>query len=398
MSDKNKLVARLDNQLVMKAHYNLSTNEQKLVLFLTSRLDTEREDFNVQRVKIKEIEKFFVDGESKRWGSIYERVDMMCNSITDKKITLPKNFVVDGKPIRMQRYIQWFTDIEPYLDEDGEISLKFQFAESLKGFLLELKEYVRVNLIEVLPMRGKYSIRMYQVFKAERDRTKKFKEVSYLVLGIEEMKGMLGIGNKYKAFQDFKRRVITPMVEEINQYSKEISISYNFLKTRRKITDIEFRIYSKKNKEKKAKTGQNVDFVPSKEDLAKLTFAQSKAYEELTNFGVYQGIAYKQIIPTIKGAEMEGFEDLFVKQAIELFKKKESPKIDPKHSVSVFVKWWTDKKVFDISGDVFFQISDKVHNEKKKLGQERLDNRAVAKEMTAGEFEKWYKEQKANNE
>ena len=176
MSKKKNLIARLDNQLVMKAHYNLSTNEQKLVLFLASRINTEREDFNIQRVKIKEIGEFLMDGQKgKRWGSLYERVDSMCNSITDKKITLPKGFVIDGKAIRMNRFIQWFTDIEPYTDKDGEICLKFQFAEPLKEFLLELREYVRINLIEVLPMRGKHSIRMYQIFKAERERTKKFK-------------------------------------------------------------------------------------------------------------------------------------------------------------------------------------------------------------------------------
>ena len=84
--EKNKeLIARIDNQLVMKAHYNLSTNEQKLILFLTSRLNTEREDFNIQRVKVKEIEKFLADGDEKRWGSIYERVDMMCSNISSKK-------------------------------------------------------------------------------------------------------------------------------------------------------------------------------------------------------------------------------------------------------------------------------------------------------------------------
>lgn len=403
MKDKSKQIARLDNQLVMKAHYNLSTNEQKLVLFLASRIDTKREDFNIQYVKIKEIEKFFTDDDGKRWGSIYERVDMMCNSITDKKITLPKGFVINGKPIRMNRYIQWFTDIEPYMDDDGEISLKFQFAESLKAFLLELKEYVRINLIEVFPMRGKYAIRMYQTFKAQRDKTKKFKETSYITYGLEELKAMLGIGNKYSRIQNFKDRVLTPMIKEINEYSQEISINYELLKTRRKVTGIEFSVYGKKKKPKSSELKlQNVElenYVPTKEDVEKLSFSQLKAYKVLTKFGVYEGITYRQILPTIKGADMEGYEDVFCEKAIEVFRKKEKPKKDPKQSVAVFVNWWTNKKVFDIKGgDVFFQISDRVHAYKKGLDQERIDNREMAKNITAGEFEKLYNEQKQQKE
>lgn len=385
MSNKNKLIARLDNQLVMKAHYNLSSNEQKLVLFLVSRIDSQRDDFNIQKVKIKEIENFFTE-KTKRWGSIYERVDSMCDNITDKKITLPKGFVVNGEPIRMNRYIQWFADIEPYVDDDGEMSLKFQFTEALKDFLLQLKEYVRINVMEILPMRGKYAIRMYQIFKAQRDKTKKYKEVTYMSFGVEELKGIMGVGSKYKAFQDFKRRVLEPMKKEINENSKEISIEYDFLKTRRKITGVEFSIFSKKKTEKKANSGQNVDYVPTIEDLAKLTYAQEKAYQILSKFGIYEGIAYRQILPTIKGGNVEGYEDIFCEKAIELFLKKEKKKKNPEKSAGAFVIWWTEKKVFDISGDVFFQISDKVNTYRKKQDQERQDNRESAKKMTRGEF------------
>ena len=183
------------------------------------------------------------------------------------------------------------------MDDDGEISLKFQFAESLKDFLLQLKEYVRINLIEVLPMRGKHAIRMYQIFKAQRDKTKKHTSVSQLTYGIDELKGILGIGNKYKAFQDFKRRVLNPMVTEINEYSKEISIDYSFIKTRRRVTGLKFSIFSKK--EQAPKTGQNVDYVPSEKEVDTLTWSQKNAYDYLVKFGV-KAVSYTHLtLPTI---------------------------------------------------------------------------------------------------
>lgn len=387
MSENNKnLVARLDNQLVMKAHYNLSTNEQKLILFLVSRINPERADFNVQRVKIKEIEKFFMDDGVKRWGSIYERVDMMCNNIMDKKITLPKGFIVNGKPIRMHRYIQWFTDIEPYLGESGEICLKFQFAEPLKKFLLELKEYVRLNLIEVLPMNGKYAIRMYQIFKARYDKSKKHTSVSNITYEIDELKSLLGISNKYKVFQDFKRRVINPLITEINTHSREIKVDYELIKNGRKTQGIKFLVHGKK------KGMANIDYVPTSEEIQKLTWAQHNAYDLLINFGVKEGIAYRQILPTIKAANMEGYEDMFLEKALEVFKSKEVKKKSNHDSVAVFVNWWAKKKVFHVKSDLYFQIAEDVHFLIKKKSQTELDNRAIAKTMTKTAFQEWYKQ------
>jgi len=57
------------------------------------------------------------------------------------------------------------------------------------------------------------------------------------------------------------------------------------------------------------------------------------------------------------------------------------------------VKWWTETKVFDIKNDVFFKISDEVDKIKKKMEQERKNNREVAKTMTAGKFKEWHKQQ-----
>lgn len=386
-------VARIDNQLVMKAHYSLSSNEQKLILFLVSKIDADsRDDFNIQRVKIKDIEKFFAE-EGKRWGSIYERVDMMCNNITDKKITLPKGFVVEGKPIKMHRYIQWFTDIEPYEDEEGEICLKFQFADSLKSFLLQLSEYVRINLLEVLPMRGKYAIRMYQIFKSERDRTKKFRKISYLTYGLDELKAMLNIGNKYSRLQNFKDRVLNPIIKEINEYSQEISVEYELLKTRRTVTGIEFSI---KSKEEISKKLQNVDssydYVPTDADLNKLTWAQRNAYDTLVKFKVKEGIALRQILQKVKGGNMEGFEDLFINKSIAHFKKWAKQQKTQDQSAGTFVNWWTKKKVFAHDNDVYWKISETVNEERKGMEQERLDNRMIAKDMTKDEFVKWYRE------
>ena len=393
---KERRIAKIENDFIFKAHYALSAVEQKIVLFLASRIDPLKDKkFIKQVVPIKHIERILWEGETV--GNPYAYLQEIVGRLLDRKIFFPKGAIIGGKKIYAGG-INWFQSILVQDTEEG-IGIEFMFAERMKPFLLELNEYVRINAMEVMDMRGKHAIRMYQIFKAERERTKKYKTSSCVTYGIPELKAMLGIENKYKVFNNFKRRVLDPMKEEINTYSQEISIDYECLKTRRKITGVDFLIYDKR--EKKLKTGQNVDlenYVPSKEDIEKLSYSQEKAYKVLVKFGVYGGIAYRQILPTIKGANMEGFEDTFCEQAIKIFKTKEKPKKDAKTSVAVFVKWWTDKKVFDNKSDLFYLIAEKVHEIKKQMGQERLDNRSIAKDMTAGEFEKWYKEQQAEQE
>lgn len=398
----SKHVASIKNQFIQKAHYRLSSNEQKLIYFLISNIEPKkRNDFHTQTVKVKDLAKIFTSENGVR-GSIYERVNTMCINIASKPILVPVSFKVENVPITMHEVNSWFKRIKPKKDDGGEIVIEFTFHEDLKPYLLGLKKnFVQIGMDEFFLIAGKHASRMYGAFKAERDNQKaRYSEAKtfYLTYGIDELKAMLGLSGKYKALKDFKRRVLNPMVKEISESSVLFSVDYRTMKTRHIVTGIEFIITDNILVEAKKENSKRLGFdnyIPSNTDVQKLSFSQLKAYEVLTKFGVYEGIAYRQILPTIKGANMEGFEDVFCEQAIEIFKHKEKTKKDVKTSVAVFVNWWTDKKVFDIKGDIFFQISDKVHAYKKQMGQERLDNRRKAKDMTAGEFEVWYKEEQA---
>lgn len=380
MKRENKsVVARIDNQLVMKAHYNLSTNEQKLILFLVSKITNPKDDdFNVQRVSIKEIEKFF-SKEGKRWGSIYERVNSMCDKITSKKITLPKGFVVDGKSLRMHRYITWFTDIDPYEDENGEICLKFQFSEPLKGFLLQLSEYVRINLIEILPMNGKYSIRMYQIFKAEMDRNKRFRKEVEIEYDLEVLRTILGIEEgKYSRIQNFKDRVLNPLKKEINECSQEIKIDYELLKVKRTVTGIKFIVRDMEEKKKL----QIVDYVPSALDIEKLSRSQLFAFNFLVEKKCKEGIAYRQIVSKMPSSEYLGWEDVFIEKAWKRFERV-TKHTNQNNKAGAFVNWWINGEFRE---KLFPELMEEVVGEKKRKKQVELDNREWAKGMTNGEF------------
>lgn len=405
MKTTNK-IAKIDNQFVLKSHYSLSANEQKLILFLVSKINPkERTDFTEQEVKIRDIEKALA-GEGKQWNSIYERVDLMCQSIMSKPIKIPKGFVIKGEPIRMHEYYNWFSSIKPRVDGDGELAIKFKFDDNLKDFLLQLSEYVQISIKDVLPLRGKHSIRMYQIFKSERQKIRKHKGIAILNYGIDELKAMLGISGKYGGIKDFRRWVLEPMKKEINEHSTEIRIDYSYVKTRRKVTGIEFKVFDAPKDTKSKSINKNLtskeiqNFVPSETDLDKLSYAQLLAFQLLKDFHVYDGIAYAQIIPTIKAGDVEGFEDLFVKNAISHFLvNTKVSKNDHKAMAGAFVNWWLDVKVFDHTGNknsVYWKVIEKVHNEKKNMSEEKRVNRYLSIGISSKEFIKKFKEGKTD--
>jgi len=394
-------VASIKNDFIIKACYDLSSNESKLVWYLISTIDSKNiKDFDLRAIKVKELEKLFA-GSRKKWGSFYKRINAMCKSIMSKPIRLPKGFVVNGEAIEMDEYIHWFRKISPKYDKDGDVSIEFHFHDDVKPYLLSIQNrFVQIDVkSEFFPLTGKHTLRIYPAFKAARKEDKarypNSKNTS-LVYGIEELKGQLGISGKYSSIKNFRVRVIEPIVNEINEKSAIINVSYLFLKSGKTITAIDFSIRDVMILEKEIIRPKRElpDYVPNEDEVATLTWGKRLAYTELVNFGVKEGIAFKRILPTIGGTEIEGFEDVFVKHSLEHFKKWSKNQKNQEMSAGTFVKWWLDKRIFDNKekGNVWGKILDSVVAEKKKMDKERFDNRVVAKAMTEKEFKEWYKE------
>lgn len=388
MSEKR--IVKIDNDFIFKAHYALSAVEQKIILFLASRIDPLNDKrFIKQVVPIKDIDKILWSG-NKKVGNPYAYLQEVVEDLLDRKIFFQKGTIVNGEKIYAGG-INWFQSILVKGTDEG-VGIEFMFSERMQPFLLELNKYVRINALEVMDMKGKHSIRMYQVFKAERERVRKFKNIAHLKYEISGLKAMLAIEGKYKQFDNFRRRVLNPIREEINTYSMEIKIDYTLIKTGRKITHIEFTVQDKG--EEQQKMSQKSDYIPTKEEIEVLSWAKRNAYDELVKFGVKEGIALKRILEKVKGGDLEGFEDLFIKESINHFKKWAKLQNTAEQSAGTFVNWWTKQDIFGHNKDVFWKIAEGVNAAKKTMDQNRQDNRMMAKSMTKSAFVDWYNENK----
>lgn len=395
--------ARIDNQFVFNARYRLPAREQKIILYLISKINPNNEnEFHKQQLSMSELKQLLIR-EGTKYGSFYSELATIAETMTSCKITFPTRFEVNG--VRLKGAINWFQHCIPVENENGEVYLEFVFSEILKPFIIDLKEYVKIGVSEVFPMRSGYAIRMFQLLKAEYDRLKEYRKVVNFDFSLEELKRLLGIeeGN-YPDFKNFRVRVLDPIKEDINEFSNQIQIDYEYLKTGKKVTGIRFLVFSKAKTNTPSVIAQEPNKKTRKEkkdkvDLSKLTRAQLKAVEVLVQLGVFEGIAVKQILPTIGGSELEGFEDLFIQKAIQYFQKNALQQGFAEQSAATFVVWWHDKKIFDpqsTSGVWGILLESLVEDKKAMQKKDPLayENRLVAKTMTNEAFEIWYRKGK----
>ena len=377
MSKTTNTIARIENNLIFNSKYQLTAKEQKVILFLISRIDPVRQkDFESRTVSLKSLERVLMDGNKN--GSFYSEIRKLTSRIISKGISFLTDIEINGE--YLSGHINWFQSIIPMRNEKGEAAIKFKFSEDLKPFLLQLKEYAQIDYVEVLPLNSGFSIRLFQIFRAHRNRMAKHQKKSKLRYELEELKTLLGIEGKYASYSNFRKRVLIPVEKEINEHTS-ITMKYIPRKTGYSVTHIEFEFWDKGTREKKA---------TKKEALAfdALTFSQVKAFDKLVAYGINDGIAL-EMINKVNSSELKGFEDWYFYEVIDIFESKTNQQADGAKAGTLVI-WFLKKKVFE-QGDHFAKIMEKLQARKKKLqikDATKWDNRMLAKDMTAKAFRK----------
>lgn len=217
------------NELIQKSRFSLTTNQQKIILYLISKLKYQDNDFKELKVDIKDFCR--VCGIDLSSGRTYNELKNSIKQIADKSIWIDK----ENGDSALVRWIE-----KPIIHKnDGIITIKLD--EDLKPYLLDLKEkYTQYELIYTLKMKSKYSIRLYELLKSRQYNKLKNYTVKY---SINELKKLLDAEN-YKTFKDFRRRVIEKAIEEINNFS-DINIECLTIKQGKTVIEIEIRIETK---------------------------------------------------------------------------------------------------------------------------------------------------------
>lgn len=221
--DKNYIVTKA-NALVT-ANYDLSLQEQKLILTLASMVQPTDEEFKEYEFKIKDfMELLGVQDKSK-----YTEIPKITKELMKK--------VFEIKEEKDIIQLSWLSSAR-YKTGEGLVILKFD--SSLKPYMLQLKElYTSYKLENILSLKSKYSLRLFEILKSNQ-----FKKS--WTIELEEFKKLLGATEKsYSIYQNVKNRIIIQSQKELKEKT-DINFDFEEIKTGRKVTSLKFYIHSNK--------------------------------------------------------------------------------------------------------------------------------------------------------
>lgn len=232
------------NDLIQKTTFDLTLQEQKIVLYLISKIKPEDKELREQEFEIANFCK--VCGIEYRSGGNYKIIKDTLQKLYDKScwIKIDKELIL----------FSWLSFVKI---KEGNGTIEIQLHKFLEPYLLSLKErFTKYSLYFTLPMKSQYSIRMYELFKSYE-----YKKSIYFK--IDDLKEILKATN-YKQHNDFKRKVLEIALNEINKFS-DIEVSYSLEKKSRKFVGITFFIKLRKNIDERLKVFANIEKVINKD-------------------------------------------------------------------------------------------------------------------------------------
>lgn len=214
------------DDMIQHARITLSIQEQKCILYAISRIKPEDTAFTEYTFDIKDFYDLCgIDNDS------YTRLKQTLKGLSDKSWWA----VIDDKGT--ESVIRWFTTVRTN-KRSGKVTVKFH--EDMMPYLLQLATqareqgafYTRYGLRYVLPMRGQYSPRLYEILKSYQKNNREW------FFDLDELKRVLD-AQSYDRWPDFRRRVLEPAVEEINSFT-DLNVAFDTEKEGRKIARVTF--------------------------------------------------------------------------------------------------------------------------------------------------------------
>lgn len=239
------------NLLVLNSRYQYSLNQQKTLAYICSKIkpvdimDGKPQTYQLEyRFDIAEYLKLLGLESS---GNQYALIKETLQSLSDKAMWIP----IEDENGKGEVLVRWLSNVAVY-PKSGRIKIKLD--EYLVPYLFELQErYLSYGLKNILNFKSKYSIRFYELLKAQYDMMrsvygKKRYETPIVewVLDLDELKHILMLDtdeekDKYKNFKDFRKKILEVAQKEINTLS-DMRFNFEPITKGRKTVKVKFSI------------------------------------------------------------------------------------------------------------------------------------------------------------
>lgn len=218
------LIVKSNN--LVEAFSDMTTNEAKIIAFLISKIRKEDNDFNIQGITVKEFNELL----NIKGTKTYSYMKVFAKELLKKTVEV----LFDNGDILN---VNWF-QYSKYINATSTLELCFN--SYLKEHLLILKNnYTKYLLENICCLSSPYTIKLYEILK-------QYQKIGYRILGVDDLKYILGIKDMYKLYADFKKRVLIPSQSEIN-FKTDIEFEFIEIKRGKSVIEIKFIIRVNKN-------------------------------------------------------------------------------------------------------------------------------------------------------
>jgi len=241
--ERSRLVVK-HNDLINNTRYDLSGQEQKIIAYLISKvrpLDEVLLDYEFHYNEFLELCGTTIQG-----GKARSYLKETLKKLRDKSFYITRP---DGK----EALCSWINKV---VFDYSTNSVMLRLDEDIAPLLLMLQEkFAEYELYWILAMTSGYSIRIYEIMKAQSLGFSYSKAVK-VKYSVEELKSKLGLEKKYSNTGSFTSKIIDVACREINRLS-DMKISYEKIKEGKAIRYLEFVITGKNTGERMVAMEEN---------------------------------------------------------------------------------------------------------------------------------------------
>jgi len=295
---QNSGISRIDNDFAKNAKLSIINNRDLVLLFLMLTKINSKGDITTGIIKLNDIKDHFSGHSS---NSLNEKIYAAMVRLVKADFRLLPD---EKNPKRLPKVVNIFESLDTE-KIDGEIIFQFQFTESMKPYVIGLQgNFLTFPIPKGL--RNSYALRFLVAIKADYDRVKKHTPIFTYKIEIKRFRELLDLEKKYSQFKELKRRIIEPIINEINQYDIISVANTAYVKSGRKVKAIELTIKEGSNANENViskilKQESSLKIEAGKNNVfPKVTFSQKKAYEFLLEKKINEELIYPVFLEYIE--------------------------------------------------------------------------------------------------
>jgi len=180
------------NKLIEASH-SFTVLEQKLVRLLASMI--QKDDIEFKQYKFKAMDLSKIVGIQQK--NIYKSLDKITDKLMSRVITIRNDKEQKFKKFHLIKTAEF---------ENGILTMEIDVK--MKEFYLQLKQYTKYQLKNIMQFKNIYSFRLYELLK-------QYEKIGNRIITINDLRTALDIGvKKYAIYSNLKQKVINIIKKE----------------------------------------------------------------------------------------------------------------------------------------------------------------------------------------